>query len=119
MIKLDPQFITTQQSTFDGSTSTTITDTLFVSNVSLDFTTGALYATIQRGTVIQFDSNTSSFQSNFPSLQLTVNPDGSFMSNDGAWSGSLGGAVAGLVAALRAQFDQFILASGGVTGTAI
>ena len=111
MIKLDPKYQTVLQSSFNGGVFTAVTDTLFVSNVRIDFTTGAMYATIQKGTGIPFVSN-------LPPTELCVNPDGSFISQDGSWSGSCPAVVA-LVAQLRAAFDGFILGSGVVTGTQI
>jgi hypothetical protein len=111
MILLNSAFVTAVSSTMGGVTETTTTDTLFVTSVRIDFTTGALYATIQRGSGIPFAPN-------FDDLDLCVNPDGSFISTDGIWAGSVTSAPA-LVAQLKAEFDQFILASGKVTGTAV
>ena len=111
MIKLDTTFQTVQSSTFHGVTTTVTTDTLFVSSVRIDFTTGALYATILKGTGTPFVCN-------LPPVEVCVNPDGSFISQDGSWSGSCPAVVA-LVAQLRAAFDGFILGSGVVTGTQI
>lgn len=114
MIKLNTPYTTTVQY-LSGTTvvSSVVTDTLCVSKVTIDFSTGALYATIQRGTV---NPTTGEFGSNYPDLDVVVNPDGSFVSSDGTWSGSVASAPA-LVAQLKATFDQFILASGAVTGT--
>lgn len=109
MILLDAADITTIQKTGPGVSETTTTDTLFISSVIIDLTTGAMYATIQRG-------GGNPFAANMDPLQITVNPDGSFISEDGTWSGSVASAPL-LVASLRSQFDQFILASGKVTGT--
>ena len=111
MIKLDPNYCTTVISSFNGTTQTITTDTLFVSDVRLDMRTGAIYSTVQKGTG-------SPFVSNLSSIDICVNPDGSFISSDGLWSGSVQSAPA-LVAQLKATFDQFILASGKVTGTAV
>ncbi|HLX83809.1 MAG TPA: hypothetical protein VKR59_07915 [Terriglobales bacterium] len=110
MIKLDTAFITGIVSTMGGATTTVTTDTLFVSCVRMDFTTGALYATIKRGTGTPFVPN-------MDDLDICVNPDGSFVSTDSSWTGSVV-SVPALVAQLKAEFDQFILASGKVTGTA-
>jgi hypothetical protein len=114
MIKLSGNFITTQQ-TLSGTTvsSSVVTDTLFVTDVRMDFITGALYATIQRGTLVN-----GVFTSNYQQVQITVNPDGSFVSSDGSWKGTLS-SIATLVAGLKSQFDAFVLASGLVTGTAV
>jgi hypothetical protein len=104
MIKL-PILVTTQQEMLDGKVvNTLVTDTLFVSEVRIDFTTGALYATIQRGTG-------SPFVSNYPALHVVVNPDGSFVS-DGPFSGNAGDIPAiAIVQSLSGQFDQFV---GGI-----
>lgn len=110
MILLNAVDVTTIQKSGPGVSQTITTDTLFVSSVTIDFTSGAMYATIQRGTGTPFGSN-------MDALQVTVNPDGSFISTDGTWAGTVGGIAASLVASLRAQFDQFILASGKVSGT--
>ena len=110
MIKLDALYQTVASSTFNGETTTVTTDTLFISDVRLDMRTEAIYATVQKGTG-------SPFVSNLSSIDICVNPDGSFISSDGTWSGSVQSAPA-LVAQLKATFDQFILASGKVTGTA-
>jgi hypothetical protein len=110
MIKLDAAFQTVQSSSFKGVTTTVVTDTLFVSSVRLDFTTGAMYATIRKGTG-------SPFAENLDAVEICVNPDGSFVSSDGAWVGSVAAAPQ-LVAQLRATFDQFLLASGKITGQA-
>lgn len=91
--------------------SSTVTDTLYVREVRLDFSTGAMYATIDRGTVVN-----GVFTQNYPSVQVIVNPDGSFLSDDGKWSGALQSAPI-MIAQLKQQFDQFILASGSVSGT--
>jgi len=111
MIKLDAKFQTVLSSSFNGATTTVTTDTLFVSSVRIDFTTGALYATLRKGTG-------SPFVDNLPSVDICVNPDGTFISSDGLWKGFVA-SVPALVGALRTQFDQFILASGAVTGEAI
>ena len=113
MIKLNTPYTTTVQY-LSGTTvaSSVVTDTLYVQNVTLDFSTGAMYATIQRGTTVN-----GVFASNYPSLNVVVNPDGSFISDDGTWHGTVASAP-GLVAQLKSTFDQFILASGSVTGTA-
>ncbi len=113
MIKLDSQFVTTVQTSLGGQTQTTLTDTLFVSDVRLDFTSGAIYATIARGSVVD-----GQFTANMQPSQIVVNPDGSFISDDGLYNGTLGAATQ-LVAQLKATFDQFVLSSGKVTGTQI
>jgi hypothetical protein len=111
MIKLASAFITTVTTAVHGTSEVVTTDTLFASNVVIDLTTGTIYATIQRGTGTPFVSNMTP-------VQLTLNPDGSFVSSDGRWSGNLGGGVAAIIASLKAQFDEFVLASGVIQGTA-
>ena len=113
MIKLDTPYTTTVQY-LSGSTvvSSTLTDTLYVKTVTLDFSTGAMYAVIARGTT----SPSGVFESNYPDLSIVVNPDGSFITPDGTtWKGQVASAPA-LVAQLVSEFDSFILASGSVTG---
>ena len=108
MIKLDTPFQTVQSLTFNGQTITTTTDTLFISSVRIDFNTGAIYATIQKGTG-------DTFIDTLPPIDIVVNPDGSFGSSDHLWTGSVPAAIQ-LVEQLRTTFDQFILSSGKVTG---
>lgn len=120
MIKLSGTSVTTTQ-ILSGSavSSSVITDTLFVSRVVIDFTTGALYATIERGNV---NGSPPEFVSNYPPVQVTINPDGAFISADGAWKGNLSSSgsdpVTTLLSALAPQFDQFILMTNLITGTA-
>ena len=117
MIKLDTPYTTTVQY-LSGSTvvDSTVTDTLYVKKVALDFATGAMYATIARGTT---DPVTGVFESNYPDLDIVVNPDGTFISTDGtSWKGSVASAPQ-LVAQLAGEFDQFITASGSVTGKSV
>lgn len=112
MILLSAVDTTTILQTGPGVSKKVITDTVYVTSVTIDFTTGAIYATIQRGTGTPFVPNMAT-------LQVTVNPDGSFISQDGTWSGSVGAIAASLITSLRSQFDQFILASGSLTGAEI
>lgn len=102
----------------EGTTvvSSTVTNILYVTAVRLDFTTGAIYATIARGTT---DPTTGVFSQNYPSVDIVVNPDGSFLSSDGKWVGNLGAAATTLVAQLQQTFDQFVLASKLVAGTSV
>lgn len=111
MIKLSGSAVTTIQY-LSGPTviGSDVTDTLYVQNVNLDFTSNAIYATIARGTTVN-----GVFSSNYPPLNVVVNPDGSFISSDGKWVGAVANAPA-LVASLKSQFDQMILASGAVQG---
>ena len=115
MIKLAiPNQTTVQYLSGANVVGSVVTDTLYVQKVTFDFSTGAMYATIARGTVVD-----GVFAQNYPSVDITVNPDGSFISSDGSWTGNLGGAVTALVEQSKATFDQFILASGAVQGTAV
>ena len=114
MIKLDIPYTTTVQY-LSGTTvvSSTLTDTLYVRTVTLDFSTGSMYATIARGTT---NPTTGVFESNYPELSIVVNPDGTFSTPDGiTWSGQVASAPQ-LVAQLATTFDQFVAASGSVTG---
>lgn len=113
MILLSPSFVTTVQSTLGTSVlSQTVTDTLYVQFVALDFLAGTITANIERGTMVN-----GVFQPNMAATVVIVQPDGSFRSNDGNWAGTLGAQAAGLLAQLKATFDQFILAAGVVQGT--
>ena len=113
MIKLAVDYQTTIQYLSGAKiTGTVVTDTLYVQSVRLDFSTGAIYATIARGAVVN-----GVFAQNYPSVDITVNPDGSFLSSDGTWVGSLGAQAASLVSQLKTTFDNFILLSGQVQGT--
>jgi hypothetical protein len=112
MILLDANLITAIITKVGANSKTITTDTLLVSSVTLDLEVGAIYAEIKRGTGTPFVEN-------MDPVSLTVNPDGSFISSDGLWSGSLGSVAAGLIATLRTQFDQFILASGQVASSRI
>jgi len=114
MIKLSSQNITTIQYLYGGTiVGSVVTDTLYVKSVRIDFSTGALYATISRGTIVD-----GVFAENYPSVDIVVNPDGSFISSDGKWQGSLGPTASSLVAQLASTFDNFILAAGLVDGKA-
>jgi len=111
MILLSPAYVTTVQATMNGQTTTTTTDTLFVSAVRIDLLAGIIYATIRRGT------GNSPFAPNMPNLDVVVNQNGSFFSQDGSWSGTISGGISSLISSLKSQFDQMILASGAITGT--
>lgn len=115
MIVLDtPHTTTVQYLAGDKVVGSTVTDTLYVKQVTIDFNTGALYATLHRGTIINGE-----FSQNYAPLDLVVNPDGSFSTTDGvSWVGQVDAAPQ-LVAQLKATFDQFILMSGKVTGKAM
>lgn len=117
MIKLSPQFTTTVEYLYGGTmVGSVTTDTLYVTSVRLDFSSGAIYAEIVRGTT---DPSTGIFEQNYDSVSITVNPDGSFLSSDGKWQGNLGTQATSLVAQLASTFDEFILGAGLVTGTSV
>ena len=111
MILLSSAYVTTVQATMNGQTATTTTDTLFVSSMRLDLLAGIIYATIQRGT------GNAPFAWNMPNLEIVVDPNGSFFSQDGTWSGTISGGISYLISSLKSQFDQMSLASVAVYGT--
>ena len=110
MILLNPESVTTATSTRNGQTTTTITDTLLVRYVELNLVSGDILAIIDRGTVVD-----GKFVANTDPLWVDVHADGSFMSRDGAWSGTVISASS-IVSGLKQAFDGFLLASGAVTG---
>jgi hypothetical protein len=115
MITLGTPYITTTTSTLGGQTNTSITDTLFVSYVEINFNPASIRAKIQRGTKVN-----GVFTPNIPDVWVNVNPDGSFTSTDGSFQGATGALnVAALSAGLTAAFDGAILGSGAVTGSEI
>lgn len=113
MINLAPASTTTVQY-LSGTTvvDSVLTDTLYVQNVDIDFSNGSMSALIARGTFAN-----GVFGQNYPAVRVVVNPDGSFLSDDGKWKGNLGSTATNLIAQLRATFDQFVLAAGLVQGT--
>ena len=113
MIKLDAASTTTSTSVFQGATTTTVTDTLFVSYVELGFESGSVVAMVQRGTMVN-----GIFTPNQSQLRINVNPDGTFASQDGTWSGTLPNWSVALKA-LAASLDGLLLSAGLVSGTAI
>jgi hypothetical protein len=113
MITLSPASITTSTAVFNGVTTVTTTDTLFVSYVELGFESGSVCAMIQKGSMVD-----GKFVSNLPQIRVDVSPDGTFRSNDGAWTGTIPNWAATL-AALRAPFDGLLLGVGLVSGTAV
>ena len=113
MIKLDAASTTTSTSVFQGATTTTVTDTLFVSYVELGFESGSIVAMIQRGTVVD-----GVFTPKQPQLRVDVSADGTFRSNDGNWSGTLPNWAATLKV-IAGQFDGLLLSAGLVQGTAV
>ena len=111
MIKLASPYVTTIEYRYGSDVVGSVTtDTLYIRSVRFDFSTGAFYADIDRGTIVN-----GIFASNYPSVSIIINPDGSFISNDGKWSGKLQSA-APLVAQMAAQFDQMLVSSGLVQG---
>ena len=113
MIALAMQDQTTSTTVFNGVTTTSQTDTLFVSYIEINFESGTVSAFIQKGTVVN-----GAFVCNLPKIRVDVQPDGSFRSNDGNWSGTIPNWTATL-AQLRAPFDGLLLGVGLVQGTAI
>lgn len=115
MIKLTGNSPTTIQYLSGGTVdSSVVTDTLYIKSVTVDFSSGAMYAHIARGST---DANGFFFE-NYPAVDLVVNPDGSFISSDGKWKGSVSSAPS-LVAQLQAEYDAFITSSGLITGTSV
>jgi hypothetical protein len=114
VILLASAFQTSSSSTFNGATTTSVTNALSVSGVRIDPDSGVIVAQIQRG---YFDPSLG-FTPNMAALIVSVNPDGSFTSSDGSWQGPAGSLnVSALLAGLSAVFDGAILASGAVHGT--
>jgi hypothetical protein len=113
MIKLDAQFVTTVTTSLGGVVTESVTDTLFVQSVSLDFVSGTINALVQRGQ--GGASGSAPFSATMDPVALTVQSNGVFTSNDGSWSGTVPG-FAAFWTQLKATFDSFILASGEVTG---
>ena len=113
MITLSPASITTSTATFNGVSTVTTTDTLFVSYVELGFESGSVVAMIQKGTMVD-----GVFTQNMPKTRVDVASDGSFRSTDGNWSGTIPNWTATL-ASLRAPFDGLLLSVGLVQGTAV
>ena len=113
MITLSPASITTSTAVFNGVTTVTTTDTLFVSYVELGFESGSVCAMIQKGSMVD-----GKFASNMPQIRVDVASDGSFRSNDGLWTGTIPNWTATL-ATLRAPFDGLLLGVGLVSGTAV
>lgn len=113
MIKLSAPSTTTVTSVFNGVTSVFITDTLHVSYVELNLPAGQVSAMIQRGTMVN-----GVFTMTQPQLRVNINPDGTFHSQDGAWSGTLPNWSTAL-ATIAASFDNLLLSAGLVTGTEV
>jgi hypothetical protein len=113
MITLSPASITTSTVVFNGVSSTTLTDTLLISYMELNFPTGSVTAMVQRGTMVN-----GVFTPNQLQLRINVNSDGTFASQDGTWSGTLPNWAA-TYAALLLSFENLLLSSGLVTGTAV
>lgn len=109
MIKLNGTSITKVQ-TLQGDTvvAESITDTLFINEVRLDFAAGTLHANIRRG-------SGAPFAENLPQLGITVDSNGNFQSSDGLWAGTIPN-MGVFIAQLAAAFDQFVLTSGLIDG---
>ena len=117
MIKLDTAFITTATSVMYGVTSVVITDTMRVSYVEIDFTSGSVMAMVERGTMV---GSPAVFTPNMEKLRVQLNADGTFASTNGALTGSIPVQIAnGFLASLTAAFQAFVLGAGAVSGTQI
>lgn len=112
MITLSPASITTETSVFNGATTVKVTDTLLITYMELSFVAGSVMAMIERGTMVN-----GVFTPNQPKLRVEVQPDGTFASQDGTWFGTLSNWAA-TYAALAVNFENLLLSSGLVTGTA-
>ena len=97
MITLATPYVTTTVATINGVATTATTDTLFVSAVNINFSTGVLRAVLQRGTIVS-----GSFSANQPPIQVSVQPDGTFQSLDGSWKGTIN--TNALISALASLF---------------
>lgn len=113
MITLAAQDITSTAKMFNGTTLTTVTDTLFVSYIEINFASGTVVAMIQRGTMVN-----GVFTVNYPTMRVDVAPDGTFQSQDGLWSGTIPNWTASL-SAIAAPFDGLLLSSTVTSGTVI
>ena len=113
MITLSPASTTTSTAVFNGVSTVTTTDTLLISYMELSFPSGSVTAMVQRGTMVN-----GIFTPNQSQLRINVNPDGTFASQDGTWSGILPNWAA-TYAALLLSFENLLLTSGLVTGTAV
>lgn len=116
MIKLSDQFQTKASSTFNGATTETVTDSLFVSDVRIDFAAGTIVAMLQKGYVPAEYPDV--FRQTLDAITVTVNKDGSFVSSDGLWSGTIK-ELPVFFGSLKTAFDQFVLASGQVIGAIV
>lgn len=112
-IKLDAPFVTTSTVVFNGITTVNTTDTLFLSYIEISFESGTVSAFLQKGAVVN-----GAFVPNLPKIRVNVNPDGTFSSSDGVWSGIIPNWSATL-AALAAPLDGLVVGAGLVTGTAV
>lgn len=112
MITLNAASITTNTSVFNSKPTVTVTDTLLISYMELNFPAGSVTAMIQRGTMVN-----GVFTPSQPQLRVNVNPDGTFASTDGQWTGTLPNWVA-TYAALALNFENLLLSAGLVAGTA-
>ena len=113
MIKLDASSTTTSTAVFNGVSTVTTTDTLLISYMELSFPMGSVTVMVQRGTMVN-----GVFTPNLSQLRINVNPDGTFASQDGTWSGTLPNWAATLKV-IAGQFDGLLLSAGLVSGTAI
>ena len=113
MIALATQDQTTSTTVFNGVTTTSQTDTLFVSYIEINFESGTVSAFIQKGTVVN-----GAFVCNLPKIRVNVNPDGTFSSSDGLWTGAIPN-WSPTLAALAAPLDGLVVGAGLVAGTTV
>jgi hypothetical protein len=113
MIKLDPESVTTATSTRGGQTTTSTTDTLVVRYVEMNLVEGGILAIIDRGQMVG-----DKFVATEVPLWVDVKSDGSFASRDGIWTGKVDSAPK-ITAGLKDAFDDFLLASGAVSGKVV
>lgn len=113
MITLATQDQTTLTTVFNGVTTTTLTDTLFVSYIEINFESGTVSAFIQKGTIVNGD-----FVCNLPKIRVNVNPDGTFSSSDGQWTGTIPN-WSPTLAALASPLDGLVTGAGLVSGTVV
>ena len=113
MIALSMQDQTTSTTVFNGQTTTTLTDTVFVSYIEINFESGTVSAFIQKGTIVNGD-----FVCNLPKIRVNVNPDGTFSSSDGQWTGTIPN-WSPTLAALASPLDGLVTGAGLVSGTVV
>lgn len=110
MIKLSTPLVTTVVTSINGQSQSTVTDTLLISQIQIDFQRPTLRAGIQRGTVVN-----GVFQPTMTPVNININRDGSFRSDDGSWSGTLN--LTALISSLAASFDSTLVQAMPAVGT--